>query len=200
MAIGIDADVVSTPSDEEFMAYNHLSIGSNVGGRISYDAGRLSLETGLSIMHKGYKPQYLQGDGARQEILFQTLEAIDFKMVSIPLTAKYDVLSINRSKLYGIAGVQYTNLTSETYHETQFDTSNGGSDYLVSKAIDSDMLSDHIVHYSVGAGLIRPVSRDLSIYGQLLYTNQLSTTGIGINQDVFNSTNFQFGVKYYPFR
>jgi hypothetical protein len=198
--IGLDVDVVSTPGDDEFVAYNHLAIGSNIGGRLSYDVGRLSLETGLSILNKGYKPDYLNGDDARQEILFQTLEAIDFKMVSIPVMAKYQVLSISQNDVYGIAGLQYSNLSAETYHETQFDTSNGGSAYLENKAIASDLLSDHIVHYSLGAGVSRPVSKDISVYGQLLYTSQLSTSGIGINQDVFNSTNFQFGVKYYPFR
>ncbi len=198
--IGLDVDVISTPSDDEFIAYNHLAIGSSIGGRLSYDVGRLSLETGVSIKNKGYKPSYLTSDGARQEILFQTLEAIDFKIVSIPVTAKYQVLSINRNKVFTIAGLQYSNLSSETYHETQFDTSNGGSAYLENKAIASSLLSDHIVHYSLGAGLSRTISRDISIYGQLLYTSQLSSTGIGINQDAFNSTNFQFGIKYYPFR
>lgn len=190
---GLSLDQIFTPEDEifELESYNHVSLGSSVGGRISYDLGKLSLETGLSILYKGYKPLVHT---------LQSIETINFKLASIPLIAKYDIGQLFDSQIFGVTGLQYSQLTSESFTLDDRILRLGNGDNYLQKKILARSLNEDFVHYSLGIGARRSLTETIQIYGQVLYTDQLSRSGVGLNHDVINSTNLQFGIKFYPSR
>lgn len=206
VVVGVNGDQIATPYDATFQtaAFDHRSIGNNVGARLSYDLSKLTIETGFSVLTKGYKPRYLvSSQGRTTEAIVNGFETVDYKFVSVPLTAKYDLLSNNRYSVYGIAGLRLDHLTQESFTLNTSSLSTNPTEFeefIENKTIASLGSNDNFLHYSLGLGVSRALTSTIDLYGQVLYSDQLTQQGIGLSQNTITTVNFQVGIKYFPFK
>ncbi len=202
---GVGIDQINTPGDEvfEFSGYQHYASNSDVGLRLSYDIKDWSIETGISLLHKGYKPKYIQDTiRVQNQAVVQSLESIDLEFVSVPLTIKRSIPIRENLSIYGMMGIEYLYVSSEQYNVEEKSTAIGevGQDLEVVGIIEykenARVVNDHSMNYTAGLGLIKSINPLVDIYGQALYRGQFnSTTGIGLNEDRFNSLTLQAGFK-----
>jgi len=204
--VGVGIDQINTPGDEvfEFVGYQHYAANSDVGVRLSYDINNWSFETGISVLHKGYKPKYIQ-DTIRvlNQAVVQSLETIEFEFISVPLTVRRAFPISDDLSIYGLVGLEYLNVVSEQYNveETNTDLPQLGEDLGLVGSLEyykqnARVVNNHSMNYTAGLGLIKSINPLVSVYGQAVYRGQFSdTSGIGLNEDRFNSLSLQAGIK-----
>jgi len=202
--IGLGVDQISTPDDERFdlIGYQHYALNSDAGLRVSYDFNNWSIETGVSILHKGYKPKYLQDTiRVQNEAVVVSLETIELELISIPVTVKRSISLNDKLSIYGMAGLEYLKITSETYDiiEKNAELPEVGKELEVVSdleyKVNSPIIKNESMNYTVGLGLMKSINPLVDVYSQTLYRGQISDNGIGINQDKFNSLTVQAGFK-----
>ncbi len=213
-----ETNFVNTPYDNyyEVESYQSLSNGYALGATVSYSLNDMEFETGLAYSTLSYEPrEIIEITGnSRSGFVESSLKEIIFDIVEIPLNFKYKFFKKKGWTVYTNSGLSGAIVASAAYDKKTHasvlalaspGTSNNVNSTLTildKKEFDPGLLNrgskienNIFATLNTGFGVSKDISDNISFYAQPTYHHNLSTSGIGPNNDLHNRMSLQIGTK-----
>ncbi len=213
MYISPDANLVFTPYNEKIeSSYQTANLGFSGGFVVGFSKGRWETETGVEYALVTYRPkEVIEIKGSIQENFFaESLEDIEFDLVSLPLNFSYNFLYHKGWKFYAkTGGTLHVVALSKLYQRqvifdniTPFDTgTNSSSQQRPSLNTDGGLFAEgtlndnYFVTANLGLGAERLLSNNFSVFIEPSLSHTIHGAKIGPNNDKINSISLNMGAK-----
>ncbi len=203
----VDRNYIMTPYEagSNEAAYNSPVWGYGAGVSISYQKGKLELESGFNYSNRKYQPRttILQNTNPRSTYESYSVKSINMDIVEVPVNLRYHFAKKQKVKLYASAGVSMNLAMNTNYERVEY--------YPVLSPLQPRIaavnpIKDGILHggdfgknsflaANIGAGMEYALTQKHSVFLQTAYQHSLSETGVGPKNDRQNNFSIQAGAR-----
>ncbi len=215
-SMGLDWNNIVTPYDMDTgSSFSQGNLGFSSALTASIKKNRWEFETGLGYTRNAYNPVpvYEVTGSSREGYEAQTLNNLTFNILRIPLNARFFIRKSSNpvnfyistgANLNAVAWSNYSRYTYQVKEETNLvDVLEGRQPKdVVSKNAgffnDETIGENFFITAHLGFGMESRINEKTSFFLQPKYTFYLmpGTTGLGPNNDQFNSLSFDLGLRY----
>ncbi len=206
----------------EIVSLDRYALGYSGGITIGFESGRWEVETGFIYTAKRYYPlQVLYVEGSLKDGIFGSgIKQTEFDIMQVPLNFRYNFLSRNRWRIYGLVGASVHIVAQANYYVADIedfetatfrpppsDGSRAGQErpqVVVTQQAQSQgwlegggLLENSYAGLNVGAGIERYMSPRWSLFAQPTYYHSLlyANKGLGPVNDRIHTMSLFMGVK-----
>lgn len=206
----------------DIVSLDRYAIGYSGGITVGFESGRLEVETGFIYTAKRYYPlQVLYIEGSLKDGIFGGgIKQTEFDIVQVPLNFRYNFLSRDRWRIYGLAGASLHLVAQANYYIADLDDyaeenqnfpppRNGGrndnerpeglenQDFQQGFLEGGNWLDNSYIGVNIGAGIERYMSPRWSLFAQPTYYHSLyyPNQGLGPVSDRIHTMSLFMGVK-----
>ncbi|MDZ4682260.1 MAG: hypothetical protein SH848_12040 [Saprospiraceae bacterium] len=207
----------------DIVSLDRYAIGYSGGITVGFESGRWEVETGFIYTAKRYYPlQVLYIEGSLKDGIFGGgIKQTEFDIVQVPLNFRYNFLSRDRWRIYGLAGASLHLVAQANYYiadladyteENQnfpLPRNSGGrndnerpeglenQDFQQGFLEGGSLLDNSYIGVNIGAGIERYMSPRWSLFAQPTYYHSLyyPNNGLGPVNDRIHTMSLFMGVK-----
>lgn len=207
----------------DIVSLDRYAIGYSGGITIGFESGRWEVETGFIYTAKRYYPlQVLYIEGSLKDGIFGGgVKQTEFDIIQVPLNFRYNFLSRDRWRIYGLAGASVHLVAQANYYIADLDDyneenqnfpppRNGGGrnenerpeglenqDFQQGFLEGGSLLDNSYIGVNIGAGVERYMSPRWSLFAQPTYYHSLyyPNKGLGPVSDRIHTMSLFMGVK-----
>jgi len=207
----------------DIVTLDRYAIGYSGGITVGFESGRWEVETGFIYTAKRYYPlQVLYIEGSLKDGIFGGgIKQTEFDVVQVPLNFRYNFLSRDRWRIYGLAGASLHLVAQANYYIADLADYNevnqnfppprtGGGrnenerpeglenqDFQQGFLEGGSMLDNSYIGVNFGAGVERYMSPRWSLFAQPTYYHSLyyPNQGLGPVSDRIHTMSLFMGVK-----
>lgn len=208
----------------DIVALDQYALGYSGGITVGFESGRWEVETGFLYTAKRYYPlQVLYVEGSLTDgLIGGGIKQNEFDMMQVPLNFRYNFLTRNRWRIYGLLGasvhvVAQSNFYIADIQGFETDTFRPGSNdggrngeeeerpkVLETQAIQNQgwlegggLLENSSLGINIGAGIERYMSPRWSLFGQPTYHHSIlyPNKGLGPLSDRIHTMSLFMGIK-----
>ena len=207
----------------DIVSLDRYAIGYSGGITVGFESGRWEVETGFIYTAKRYYPlQVLYIEGSLKDGIFGGgVKQTEFDIIQVPLYFRYNFLSRDRWRIYGLAGASLHLVGQANYYIADLDDYNeenqnfppprnggGRNDNERPEGLENQefqqgfleggsLLDNSYIGVSIGAGVERYMSPRWSLFAQPTYYHSLyyPNKGLGPVNDRIHTMSLFMGVK-----
>lgn len=207
----------------DIVSLDRYAIGYSGGITVGFESGRLEVETGFIYTAKRYYPlQVLYIEGSLKDGIFGGgIKQTEFDIIQVPLNFRYNFLSRDRWRIYGLAGASLHLVAQANYYIADLEDyneenqnfpppRNGGNrndnerpeglenqEFQQGFLQGGSLLDNSYIGVNIGAGIERYMSPRWSLFAQPTYYHSLyyPNKGLGPVNDRIHTMSLFMGVK-----